>query len=125
MIRTIEKSDEVSVVNVIVQAFSTDPVARWVLTGDQEYFTHFPVFVRAFGGAAFKNSSVYFVDGYAGAALWLGTGVYPDREAMISLFQRVLGEQIRKQIFSIFEQMGRYHPSGPHWYLPLIGLATK
>jgi ribosomal protein S18 acetylase RimI-like enzyme len=30
--------------------------------------------------------------------------------------------QIQKDVFAVFEQMGRYHPSEPHWYLPLMGV---
>ena len=26
------------------------------------------------------------------------------------------------EVFAVFEQMGRYHPQEPHWYLPLIGV---
>jgi ribosomal protein S18 acetylase RimI-like enzyme len=25
-------------------------------------------------------------------------------------------------MFAFFEQMGRFHPAQPHWYLPLIGV---
>jgi GNAT superfamily N-acetyltransferase len=25
-------------------------------------------------------------------------------------------------VFAVFEHMRRYHPSQPHWYLPLIGV---
>jgi GNAT superfamily N-acetyltransferase len=25
-------------------------------------------------------------------------------------------------VFAVFEEMGRYHPREPHWYLPLIGI---
>jgi hypothetical protein len=28
----------------------------------------------------------------------------------------------RATVFAVFEQMGRYHPHEPHWYLPLIGV---
>ena len=30
--------------------------------------------------------------------------------------------QIQKDVFAVFEQMGRYHASEPHWYLPLMGV---
>jgi len=28
-------------------------------------------------------------------------------------------------MLAVFEQMGTYHPSEPHWYLPLIGVDPK
>ena len=33
-----------------------------------------------------------------------------------------MSEQIQKDVFAVFEQMGRHHPSEPHWYLPLMGV---
>jgi len=28
----------------------------------------------------------------------------------------------RDDVFALMAEMGRYHPSEPHWYLPLIGV---
>src|SRR5687767_12881386 len=36
------------------------------------------------------------------------------------IFQRNVSEQIQKDVIRVFDQMGRYHPSGPHWHLPLM-----
>jgi ribosomal protein S18 acetylase RimI-like enzyme len=38
------------------------------------------------------------------------------------LLQRTVPEPVQKDLFAVFEQMSRYHPSEPHWYLPLIGV---
>ena len=46
----------------------------------------------------------------------------PYEDALIALGQRTVSEQIQKDVFAVFEQMGRYHPSEPHWYLPLMGV---
>jgi ribosomal protein S18 acetylase RimI-like enzyme len=37
------------------------------------------------------------------------------------LLQSTAPERVQSDLFAVFEQMGRYHPSEPHWYLPLIG----
>jgi ribosomal protein S18 acetylase RimI-like enzyme len=121
-IKTAMASDEASIVDVIVLAFSTDPAARWLYQDPHQYLTHFPSFVRAFGGNAFAHGSAHYVDGYAGAALWLPPNIYPDEDALIGLFQRTVAARDQETMFAIFEQMGRYHPSEPHWYLPLIGV---
>ena len=83
---------------------------------------HFPNFVRVFGGKAFAHESAYCVDGYAGAALWLPPEVHPDEDALISLLQSTGSAQFQKDGGAVFEQMGRYHPREPHWYLPFIGV---
>jgi len=83
---------------------------------------HFPSFVRAVGGKAFTQGAAYYVDGYAAAALWLPPNIRPDEDKLISLAQRTVSEQIQKDFLSIFEQMGQYHPSEPHWFLPFMGV---
>ncbi len=115
-------SDEASIIDVLVRANWDDPAARWVWPDSQQFLMHFPSFVRAFGGKAFTHGSAYYVDGYVGAALWLPPDVHPDENALIALLQRTVSGQIQKDFFPVFEQMGRYHPSEPHWYLPLMGV---
>ena len=115
-------SDEASIIDVLVRANWEDPAARWVWPDSQQFLMHFPSFVRAFGGKAFAHGSAYYVNGYTGAALWLPPDVHPDEDALIALLQRTVSGQIQKDVFPVFEQMGRYHPSEPHWYLPLMGV---
>jgi ribosomal protein S18 acetylase RimI-like enzyme len=115
-------SDEASIIDVLVRANWADPAARWVWPDSQRFLMYFPSFVRAFGGKAFAHGSAYYVDGYIGAALWLPPDVHPDENALIALLQRTVSDQIQMDVFAVFEQMGRYHPNEPHWYLPLMGV---
>ena len=115
-------SDEASIVDVLVRANWADPAARWAWPDSQQFLMHFPSFVRALGGKAFAHGSAYYVDGYTGAALWLPPDVHPDENALIALLERTVSEQIQKDFFPVLEQMGRYHPSEPHWYLPFVGV---
>jgi len=114
--------DEAYIIEVLVRANWEDPAARWVWPDSQQFLTHFPSFVRAFGGKAFTHGSAYYVDGYVGAALWLPPDVHPDENALIALLQQTVSGQIQKDFFPVLEQMGRYHPIEPHWYLPLMGV---
>jgi GNAT superfamily N-acetyltransferase len=75
-----------------------------------------------FGGNAFAHESAYYVDGHAGAALWLPPGVGPDEQAVITLLQRTGSAEVKKDGVALFEQMASYHPREPHWYLPFIGV---
>ncbi len=106
----------------MVRAFAADPAARWSWPDSQQYFTHFPSFVRAVAGKAFTHGSAYYVEGYAAAALWLPPNVHPDEDKLTSLAQRSVAEKIQKDFLSVFEQMGHYHPSEPHWFLPFMGV---
>jgi ribosomal protein S18 acetylase RimI-like enzyme len=116
------ESEEASIIDVLTRAFATDPAARWSWPDSQHYFMHFPSFVRAVGGKAFTQRTAYYVDAYAAAALWLPPNVHPDEDKLISLVQRTVSEQIQKDFLSVFEQMGQYHPSEPHWFLPFLGV---
>ncbi|HEX7032572.1 MAG TPA: GNAT family N-acetyltransferase [Nitrososphaera sp.] len=122
IIKTAKASDEAHVIDALALAFVADPAARWVWSDPQEYLTHFPTFVRAFGGRAFANGSAYYVDGYVGAALWLPPNVHPDMESLNSLMQSTTSEGARRDGPEIFEKMASYHPNEPHWYLPLLGV---
>ena len=116
-------SDEASsLIDVLVRAFSADPLSRWIWPDSQQYHMYFPSIVRAFGGKAFTHGSAYYVDGYAAAALWLPPGILPDQDVLSSIFHRSVSEQSQKDVIAVFDQMSRYHPSEPHWYLPLMGV---
>jgi ribosomal protein S18 acetylase RimI-like enzyme len=108
--------------SVLTLAFSADPPTRWVFSDPYDYLTHFPEFVRALGGRAFEHDTADSLDGCAAVALWLPPGAGPDEEALAGLIQRAVSKNLLGDAFSIFEQMGGYHPAEPHWYLPFIGV---
>lgn len=103
-------------------AFDADPAVRWTWPDPQHYLKHFPDLLKALGGKAFSHGTTYCVDGYIGAALWLPPGVEPDENTLITMVQRTVAAQLQQNVFAVFEQMGRYHPQEPHWYLPFIGV---
>jgi GNAT superfamily N-acetyltransferase len=121
-VKTATAADEAAAIDVLILAFAADPVVRWTWRDPTVYLASFPAFARAFGGRAFAHGSGDYVDGYAGAALWLPPGVHPDGPALNAIFKRSVPEAIGKDGAALMEQMGRYHPRGPHWYLPLIGV---
>jgi ribosomal protein S18 acetylase RimI-like enzyme len=122
MIRSAAPSEEAAAIAVVVLAFGADPVARWSWPDPGAYLAHFPAFVKAFGGRAFAEGAAHTVEGYAGAALWLPPGIGPDEEAMGGLLERTVPAHLQADVASLLEQMDRYHPKEPHWYLPLIGV---
>ncbi|HSE98163.1 MAG TPA: N-acetyltransferase [Blastocatellia bacterium] len=121
-IKTAAPTDEERAISVIVLAFSSDPVARWTYPDPHDYLRYFPEVVRAFGGNAFQHGTGYHADSFQGAALWLPPGVQPREEEMVALLQRSIPDRNQEEVFSVMEQMGSYHISEPHWYLPLIGV---
>jgi ribosomal protein S18 acetylase RimI-like enzyme len=121
-VKPVTAADEDAAIDVVVRAFRADPAARWLYPDSNQYSVNFPNFVKVFGGKAFEHGSAYTIDDYAGAALWLPPEVHPDEEALAGLIQRSVPEHKLQEVLGVFEQMGSYHPSEPHWYLPLIGV---
>jgi ribosomal protein S18 acetylase RimI-like enzyme len=121
-VRIATRADEAPVVDVITLGFSADPMARWSFPDPRAYLTAMPALVRAFGGKAFDEGTAYCVDGYAGAALWLPPGVGPDSESLDAIVEAHAAARIKSDANGVFEQMAKYHPTEPHWYLPLIAV---
>jgi ribosomal protein S18 acetylase RimI-like enzyme len=121
-VRVATRTDEASVVDVITLGFGADPMARWSFPDPRTYLTYFPAVVRAFGGRAFDEGSAYCVEGYAGAALWLPPGAEPDTESLDELIEAHAPAHIRADANGVFDQMAVFHPTEPHWYLPLIAV---
>jgi ribosomal protein S18 acetylase RimI-like enzyme len=110
------------VVNILVRAFSADPVARWIYPDCQQYAANFPNFVKAFAGAAFDHGSAHCVEDFTGAAIWLPPGVHADDKALAAILQDTIPERRQAEVCGLFEQLDKWHPAEPHWYLPMIGV---
>jgi ribosomal protein S18 acetylase RimI-like enzyme len=121
-IKTARASDEASTLGTLTLAFSADPMARWSLSDPAKYLTVFPSIARAFGGSAFEKGTAYIANGFVGAAIWLPPGVGSDEESLTRLFDENVGDDIKEHLPGIFEQMEKFHPTEPHWYLPMIGV---
>ena len=115
-------ADEDRVIATITMAFSSDPVARWFLPDANRYLTYWPRILQAFGGAAFANGTADSIDDYGGAALWLPPGVAPDEETAGALTAEAIPTADQDEAFGFMEQMGEFHLTEPHWYLPFIGV---
>ncbi|PSN05840.1 GNAT family N-acetyltransferase [filamentous cyanobacterium CCT1] len=116
------QADQKHLTAALVLAFVDDPMMRWMYPDSHQYLTHFPGFVRAFGGRAFEQQTVYAASGHAGAAFWLPPGVEVDEQALIELFQRSVSEALLGDLFAVLEQMDHYHIHQPHWYLSLLAV---
>ena len=121
-VREASSDDLDRAVSVQVMAFGSDPVMRWLYPEAHDYLTHFPSFVKAFGGGAFEHSTAYIGGDFGGVALWLPPGAHVDSELVASVFQDSLETEGREETFSVLEEMDRYHIDEPHWYLPIIGV---
>ena len=115
-----EESDRA--IATITAAFVDDPVTRWVFRDAHTYLTYWPKLLPAFAGAAFEHGTADAVDDCGGVALWLPPGVASDEETMAEIAAGAVPAAEQDAVFSFMEQMGEFHPTEPHWYLPVIGV---
>jgi ribosomal protein S18 acetylase RimI-like enzyme len=54
--------------------------------------------------------------------MWLPPGVEPDGERLGALAIANAPPDRVADLGAVMEEMGRFHPHEPHWYLPLIGV---
>ena len=120
-VKIMTAAEEDPAVQTVVLAFAANPMARWTWPHAHQYLAAMPRMARAFGGRAFSNGSAFCIDGYAGTALWLPPGVHADEEELDAVLKSTASAPAAETA-PIFEEMARYHPSEPHWYLPLIGV---
>ena len=69
----------------LVLAFVTDPAIRWLYPDAQQYVTHFPRFLAAFGGRAFDEKTAWRFRDFSSVALWLPPGAEPDSDAIVAV----------------------------------------
>jgi ribosomal protein S18 acetylase RimI-like enzyme len=121
-IRTAVDRDHADAVQTLVLAFSADPVVRWLYPEPDRYLTHFPSFIRKFGGRAFEHDTAYVAESMEGASLWLPPDVHVDGDAVEAVMRSSVPEPRLDDALRILEEMDRYHPKDTHWYLPMIGV---
>jgi GNAT superfamily N-acetyltransferase len=114
--------DQETVIGVITLAFATDPMARWSYPDPATYLAVMPQIASAFGGNGFPHGAAHVIEGGLGAAMWLPPGVTPDVERLDALADAHAPKGRAGDMEQVFEQMERYHPPYPCWYLPLIGV---
>jgi GNAT superfamily N-acetyltransferase len=121
-VRAVSEREQQAVIDVITLAFSTDPMARWAYPNPATYLAIMPRTISAFGGNGFAHGTVHLVDGGGAAAMWLPPGVSPDSERLEALTTQHAPRDRQADMTQVFEQMGKFHPEEPCWYLPLIGV---
>jgi len=120
-VNALHTGDEAQAVDTIVLAFANDPITRWLWPGSQQYLASMAPFTKVFGCGAFTQNGAFGTADFGGVCLWLAPGERPDEQALVAVLERTIARPNHDAAFSMFEQMGKYHPTEPHWYLPLIG----
>jgi len=118
---SVTPAQEAKAIATIALAFASDPMMRWSFPDPETYLAIVPDFIRAFGGGAVAHGSADMTADFAAVALWLPPGVEPDGEAMGRIIEAHMPPEKMEDGGGLVEQMHKFHPHEPHWYLPLIG----
>jgi ribosomal protein S18 acetylase RimI-like enzyme len=108
-----------SVVATIVLAFGSDPFVRWMLPEPERFLTYFSRITRLHGELTSSSGGAFALPDGRGAAFWYPPGVHPDGQAFGALLQEA---GVAGRVASVWEQVGKYEPDEPHWYLRQIGV---
>lgn len=120
-VAAIAKAEEKRAIATIALAFATDPMMRWSFPDPATYLAIVPDFIRAFGGNAIAAGTADVAGDFAAVALWLPPGTEPDGDAMGRIIEAHMPSEKMEDGGGLVEQMHKFHPQEPHWYLPLIG----
>jgi GNAT superfamily N-acetyltransferase len=121
-IRSATTDEGPNAIATIVAAFITDPLARFAWPKACEYLSAMPTTVAAFVESSFQNGTAYVIDDFAGAALWMPPGVFPNGDALEQAFRDTTDAARVDDVLGTFDRMAQSHPQGPHWYLGMIGV---
>ncbi len=114
--------EEQTALDVLVTAFTADPVIRWFYPDATSYLTHFPSFLRAFGGKAFATRTAWTLGEFDAVALWFPPHVEPDGDAVVAEVMHSVAPEQHEDLIAVLEQMDGAHPTFSHWYLPWFGV---
>jgi ribosomal protein S18 acetylase RimI-like enzyme len=117
----VSKSDS-RVTNTLKDAFIEDTMMRWLWPDRNEFLIHFGEFIKSFSGNSFIHSTAYVAGNYDGVAMWSPPNVQYDKKALCRMLQDTVHDQNIDHVFSMIDQMGKFHPRTPHWYLSLLGV---
>lgn len=110
------------VMDILALAFSNDPALRYMFPTAAGYLANFNRLATAMAGSALAAGTAWVADGGAAAALWLAPGVEGDGEAIGALVGETVAPERLQVLAQLGEEMGRFHPEEPHWYLSMIGV---
>ena len=115
-------SDRSKALATLVSAFIGDPLERWLYPEAWAYLTHFPRFIESFAGPAFEADTAWCLGDYTAVALWLPPATEADGDAIAGVIKDSVSPAKHRDAFAVLDLMAHGHPTGPHWYLSLLGV---
>ena len=121
-VRAAAPPDREAALHVLTLAFGADPAIRFMYPEAGHHVEHFRAFADAFGGRAFEAGTACVTADFSGASLWYPPGVHPDGDAIEAVTRDTVHAPHQEDLNPVLDEMDRYHPEEPHWYLAIIGV---
>jgi ribosomal protein S18 acetylase RimI-like enzyme len=108
--------------DTLTLAFSTDPCTRYIWPKPRAFIGGYRRMLQAVAGPALERGKVFATSDFGAAALWLPPCEKADGDAIDVLIGETVSPERAAVGAQVGEQMDRYHPQEPHWYLSMIGV---
>jgi len=124
LVKRAEPDQAALVAEILAEAFSADPVGKWIC-GDPEYPAWcWPLLVPLM----VPTGELYLAADGLGAAIWIRPGVKLDIKLGLRAlwdFWRRFGLRSIIRFFRLMIPMERQHPKDPHYYLLAVGVRPE
>jgi ribosomal protein S18 acetylase RimI-like enzyme len=124
-IRTVDRSDAQTALGCITLAFAADPIFRYFWKRPADYLQYAPPMMMAMGERGFDHGSVTATEDFDAVAMWLPPGVEADPNTLRSIPRAPTTPERETLSGELRDQVQRYHPKEPHWYLWAIGVDPR
>jgi ribosomal protein S18 acetylase RimI-like enzyme len=126
-VRVATPSDRAQVMSVLTDAFSADPVVRWIFSDDDTYPARAETFFGFLFDVRVALGGAWITDGGESVALWSPPGdaadEWQDREWGSVADTFTPDERARSDAWDAAVEP--HHPDSQHWYLGVLGTASR
>ncbi|WP_045214908.1 GNAT family N-acetyltransferase [Desulfonatronovibrio magnus] len=116
-IRKVLPEDEKALYEMMILAFSADPIVRWSFPDPSVYVKVMPFISRYFGGRSVEHGSAFCFQDYTGLVQVLPHGVQPDFEKLFELNTKYVPSHVLSDLFAVYQEMEKYYPKDAVWHL--------
>lgn len=122
--RLATRADVPALGRALADAFSTDPLWRWIVPDDRAWERHAAAAFAHEVEAKLGQGHTYTTDDRAGAAVW----ALPERwrDGPLAVLRsawpmgRLVGRRGTAKGLAVLREIERRHPPGAHWYLAIL-----
>ncbi len=123
-VRAITVDEKAKLIDVMLLAFSTDPLARYAMPTASQYLPGMKIVFEGLGAPAFHQGTAYTVGNFSGGAIWIPPGAKASDESIEAVGQ-YLDPAHAGTFIKVLETMDSHHPVEPHWYLNFVGVDSS